>query len=205
MAPEQMRSARDVDGRADIWSVGVLLYRMLSGRVPFPGGPMEVAGALMTETTPPPIGRPDVPAALEAIVFDCLQYDLRRRVAGAVELANRLLPFANGGYTAQTVPPAGAGSLLAAAGSAPRERRWRRALPRLARVWERCARRAYEDRGSACSCDEAPGEQPEPRTNGSRDQLSGEQLSNGCSRGGRRAPRELRGAPQSQCTRATRG
>ncbi|MBV9949857.1 MAG: serine/threonine protein kinase, partial [Myxococcales bacterium] len=75
MAPEQMRSSKNVDARADIWSMGVILYEMLGGRPPFDGETLPaVCARIMTE---PPADlravRPDLPPTLAAVVMKCLE------------------------------------------------------------------------------------------------------------------------------------
>lgn len=51
MSPEQLRSSRDVDERTDIWALGVIMYRMCTGRLPFEGETVaEIIVKLMTET-----------------------------------------------------------------------------------------------------------------------------------------------------------
>ncbi len=86
MSPEQAQG-RVVDGQSDIFSFGVLLYEMLSGRRPF-GGTTEIETiARILEGQPAPIAaiRPDVPAALSAIVSACLAKDrFERPTARAV-------------------------------------------------------------------------------------------------------------------------
>jgi serine/threonine protein kinase len=94
MAPEQMASARDVDGRADIWSLGVILHEVLAGARPFRGpGVMQVYEQI-TNGTPPVRGvRPEVPEGLEAAILRCLQKDRRLRFASVGELADAIAPF----------------------------------------------------------------------------------------------------------------
>ncbi len=96
MAPEQMKSSRDVDARADIWALGVVLYELLTARFPFDAETMAGLALQIAQDSPPPIEayRADVPPALAAIVFRCLEKDRERRFAGVVELATALEPFA---------------------------------------------------------------------------------------------------------------
>jgi predicted Ser/Thr protein kinase len=80
MSPEQAQG-RTVDGRSDVFSFGVVVYEMLSGRRPFGGDtPIETVAKLL-ETDPPPLAtvRSDVPAALAALVAGCLEKDRHRR------------------------------------------------------------------------------------------------------------------------------
>ena len=95
MAPEQLRSARDVDGRADVWSLGVALYELLSGRRPFQGATMGAVFARVLETSPPPLSREraDVPVEVSDAVDRCLQRDPNERFQHMGELALTLAPF----------------------------------------------------------------------------------------------------------------
>jgi len=70
MAPEQIASSRDVDVRADVYSLGVMLYEALTGRVPYDGDSLLEIFTRSMEGRPIPLRelRPDVPASLEALV-----------------------------------------------------------------------------------------------------------------------------------------
>ncbi|HLM73405.1 MAG TPA: protein kinase, partial [Polyangiaceae bacterium] len=95
MAPEQMRSTRGVDGRADLWSLGVILYRALTGKTPFTGATTpEVCISVMVDEPPPPSTlRADLPGGLDAVVMRCLAKDPGQRFATASELSEALRPF----------------------------------------------------------------------------------------------------------------
>lgn len=88
MAPEQIMG-QPVDGRADLFSAGVLLYELLSGKRPFSGdSPTAVAYQIM-HTQPADLHQalPDLPEAINAIVARALQKDPRERYARAQEMA----------------------------------------------------------------------------------------------------------------------
>jgi serine/threonine-protein kinase len=93
MAPEQMRSTRTVDARADIWALGVILYELISGRVPFEATTMPELCALVLTEAPPSLRErcPWVPPALAAAVERCLQKDPAQRYGNLAELAKALV------------------------------------------------------------------------------------------------------------------
>jgi len=95
MSPEQLRSSKDVDGRADVWSLGVVLFELLTRRWPFDGESSGAIFAAVLETTPPDprAFRPEIPTALAAAMLRCLSRDRDRRTADVAELADSIAPF----------------------------------------------------------------------------------------------------------------
>jgi eukaryotic-like serine/threonine-protein kinase len=96
MAPEQMRSAKDVDTRADIWSLGAMLYEMLTGQPPYTGESIPQLCAALLHDDPIPLRqhRPEIPEGLEQAVLRCLMKDRNHRFSTVYELGRALLPFA---------------------------------------------------------------------------------------------------------------
>lgn len=101
MAPEQATDSHSVDIRADIYSLGCTLYKLLSGQVPFPGpkykSPIDkIMGHL--RDTPAPIQslRPDVPAELAGVLERMLAKDCTDRWATPQQVADAVGPFAAG-------------------------------------------------------------------------------------------------------------
>ncbi|HVJ91976.1 MAG TPA: serine/threonine-protein kinase, partial [Labilithrix sp.] len=96
MSPEQIRSAKDVDVRTDVWSLGVVLFELLTGRLPFLADGLPQLCALILEQDAPLLAtlRPDVPEELAAIVARCLERRPERRFQTIAELARALESFA---------------------------------------------------------------------------------------------------------------
>jgi eukaryotic-like serine/threonine-protein kinase len=134
MSPEQIRSSKNVDARSDVWSLGVALFELLTGKLPFIAD--NVAGLLASVIADPPFQVtafvPGIPPELERVVLGCLEKDPSRRVSSAAELAMRLAPFASAdgallatrversarGASNPSFPPPGLGSIPPAASSA---------------------------------------------------------------------------------------
>jgi serine/threonine protein kinase/Tol biopolymer transport system component len=91
MSPEQIAGG-PVDHRTDIFSLGVVLHQMASGRHPFSGGssPEKMSSILRDTPEPLTVLRPDLPAELARIVRRCLEKDPRRRMQSARDVANEL-------------------------------------------------------------------------------------------------------------------
>jgi serine/threonine protein kinase len=95
MSPEQMLDASSVDFRADIWSLGVVLFELLTTKPPFDGQSVaEVCVKVLTGRVPSPAElRPGLDRALEMIVLRCLQRDREQRYATVRELELDLQAF----------------------------------------------------------------------------------------------------------------
>jgi serine/threonine protein kinase len=96
MSPEQLRSSKNVDRRADLWSVGIILYELLTGVLPFQAETLGGLFAAILEQEPAPMSsiRKDVPPGLDAVVSRCLSRRADDRFADAAELAWALSPYA---------------------------------------------------------------------------------------------------------------
>jgi serine/threonine-protein kinase len=119
MSPEQMQSARNADARSDIWALGIVLFELLTGRVPFDAEQItELVLKIMATPTPTlaqlGIG---VPQGLDRVIQRCLEKDRERRYASIFELANDLVAF---GPPRARLSMERIAGITGAAGTAPR-------------------------------------------------------------------------------------
>jgi serine/threonine-protein kinase len=114
MSPEQLEG-RAVDAKSDLWSLGVVLYELASGRHPFKGWTPAMTIANVLKVEPEPLGQlaPALPPAFGAAVDRCLEKDAQRRFASAQELRDELATMLVSPYS----------------GASPARRRQRPALP----------------------------------------------------------------------------
>jgi eukaryotic-like serine/threonine-protein kinase len=96
MSPEQIRSSDQVDARTDIWSLGCVLFELLTGSTAFNEPSLMQLSAAILEHEPVPLCElvPDAPAELEDVVLRCLEKDADKRYGNIAELAIALYPFA---------------------------------------------------------------------------------------------------------------
>ncbi len=97
MSPEQLRSAKSVDVRADVWSMGVVLFHLVTKEFPFHGETDGEIFAAVLGQAPAKLrsARPELPEELERICAKCFARELGERYANVAELALALAPLAS--------------------------------------------------------------------------------------------------------------
>ncbi len=129
MSPEQMRSARQVDARADVWGLGAILYELLTGQTLWSCESLaEVCAAVLTSPSPRVRAlAPHVPEGLEAAILMCLEKDVNQRMPSVKALVQAIAPFASplGRVSADrvlgapSVPPPAIMGTMPSTGAAP--------------------------------------------------------------------------------------
>jgi serine/threonine-protein kinase len=96
MSPEQLLCARDADPRSDIWSLGAIMHKLLTGRPPFVAETMPQVCTLIVSSPPAHVRdvRPDVPSEMQDVILRCLEKKPEDRFLNVAELARALAPFA---------------------------------------------------------------------------------------------------------------
>jgi serine/threonine-protein kinase len=103
--PEQILG-KPQDARSDIFSLGVVLYEMITGRRPFDADSLQGICARVMSSAPLPLSQtnPSLPAGLNELVLSCLEKDPARRRNCAEDLASDLYPFARRKMVPEAVP-----------------------------------------------------------------------------------------------------
>lgn len=105
MAPEQLRGD-PMDGRADLWAVGIILYELLTGRRAFSGGVPAIFAAILTQQpTPPSALVPDLPAGFDAVIERALAKAPENRFESASAMAEAVRAAAAGAHVPRPTLP----------------------------------------------------------------------------------------------------
>jgi serine/threonine-protein kinase len=93
MSPEQLRASKEIDGRADVYSIGVVLYEMVTGRCPYESDTIfNLVGAILKGKPPAPEKlNPSVPASFAALLMKALTPSLEARLGSMRDFANAIL------------------------------------------------------------------------------------------------------------------
>jgi serine/threonine-protein kinase len=103
MAPEQASGRADLDGRADLYSLGVVLYQMVTGRTPFWGSTPQVMHAHVYDPPPPPSSVAEVSPAMEAVILRAMAKNPEDRYPTGAALAADLRSLVEATHTRQPV------------------------------------------------------------------------------------------------------
>ena len=119
MSPDQLVQSRDVDARSDVWTLGVILFELLTQRYPFDAEDAPQLIAHILHSAPPSLStvRPDLPPEIAQLVEATLVKDRAQRIQNVAEFSRRLAPFApeGGRYSLQVI----LGTLNRQSGSQP--------------------------------------------------------------------------------------
>lgn len=101
MSPEQLRSSKHVDARADLWAIGVILYQLVTGELPFDAEAPALYFVQILNNEPRPMGMFGIRnSEFEALVLQLLKKDPNERIPDVATLAEALAPFASVGALA---------------------------------------------------------------------------------------------------------
>ncbi|MBX3191685.1 MAG: serine/threonine protein kinase [Labilithrix sp.] len=119
MSPEQVRAHANVDTRADVWAMGVILYELIAGRAPWEGSSPQIAAAIVSTDPPDLRASASVPEGLADSVRTMLQREPDRRFASIRDVVTALAPFVTpgsiGAAAAEQITLAQSGARSAAA------------------------------------------------------------------------------------------
>lgn len=102
MSPELAKAARNASPRSDIWALGAILYKLLTGRAPIQApSPAELFAELLstTKVTRPTVFRPDISPEVETIILRCLEKNPALRYESVAQLMHDIEPFTMGSGT----------------------------------------------------------------------------------------------------------